>query len=302
MTALSQYKLGVVTVTFNAAELLADFFSSIKNQSFKNTTVYVIDNASSDGTAELVQQAYSSDCKLVINKINVGVAEGNNQGIKMALNDQCSHVLFLNNDTKFDASLFDKLLTAVSQSGCEITVPKIPFFSDPTKLWFAGGSFDPFIGFSGKNYAYGATDNGQFDQAKQITFAPTCCMLVSARVFTDVGLMDPAYFVYFDDNDFCLRAVRSGIRIRYEPSATLLHKVGQSTAGDHSPFSIRFMTRNRVYFARKFFTHPIRLIYLFMIFSSVVVRGLQQKNLRARIRAFREGTKMNINGGFRGIV
>ncbi len=299
MTTTSQYKLGVVTVTFNAAELLADFFSSIKIQSFTNSTVYVIDNASSDGTAELIQKTYSSDCELITNQVNVGVAEGNNQGIRLALSDGCSHVLLLNNDTKFGASLFDALLTAASDSGCEIVVPKIPFFSEPSKLWFAGGCFDSLIGFSGKQFGYGAIDNGQFDQAKQITFAPTCCMLVSVGVFTDIGLMDPAYFVYFDDNDFCLRAFRSGLRIYYEPRATLLHKVGQSTAGELSPFSVRFMTRNRVYFVRKFFNYPIRLIYFGVVLISVIVRGLQQKNLRARIHAFREGSKMECPRSYR---
>ena len=82
-------------------------------------------------------------------------------------------------------------------------------------------------------------------------YAPTCCMAIQAEVFSAVGLMDESYFVYFDDTDFCWRLKNTGYRIRLVADSLLLHKVGSSTGGVDSPFTVKYTSRNRMFFLKK---------------------------------------------------
>jgi GT2 family glycosyltransferase len=65
--------------------------------------------------------------------------------------------------------------------------------------------------------------------------------------------MDPNYFTYVEDTDFCFRAKRAGLSLMYTPSATLLHKAHSLTGGLFSDFMMRYTTRNRVFFMLKHF-------------------------------------------------
>jgi GT2 family glycosyltransferase len=78
--------------------------------------------------------------------------------------------------------------------------------------------------------------------------ALTCCLLVRATAFARAGLMDEAYFMYFDDSDFCGRLLRAGGRIAYVPEAVVQHDVQASsrirTKGPNH-FVVYYSTRNR---------------------------------------------------------
>jgi len=244
-------RVGVVTVTYNSAPVLHDFMDSLLSQSHSDFVLYVIDNNSSDETLTVLSEY--SDSRLVVlpGKINVGVAEGNNIGIRAALKDGCDSVLLLNNDTVFDPNLLANLADAFEHYPCDMVVPKIMHFDDPEKIWCAGGYFIGIRG-SARHFGYRQRDRGAFDQPRLVDYSPTCCMLIKKEVFARVGLMDANYFVYFDDTDFCQRASRTGIRLLYLPSARLLHKVS-SLIGGESDLYYRYSTRNHVYYCLKHF-------------------------------------------------
>jgi GT2 family glycosyltransferase len=75
-------------------------------------------------------------------------------------------------------------------------------------------------------------------------------MIIKTKIFYEVGLMDQAYFVYFDDTDFCWRLKNNNIKIQYSPKINLIHKVGGSTGG-HSIFTTYITSRNRLFFIKK---------------------------------------------------
>jgi len=76
-------------------------------------------------------------------------------------------------------------------------------------------------------------------------------MGIRASVFERIGLMDERYFVYYDDTDFVFRCLKHGLRLVYQGSAELRHKVSSSTGGGGSDFSIYYYNRNRLFFIRK---------------------------------------------------
>ena len=243
--------IGVVTVTYNSGTVIRDFMDSILKQRPMEFVLYVVDNASSDETLKRLAEYHDSRIKLIISPTNVGVAEGNNIGIRAALNDGCDYVLLINNDTVFDSNLFSALAEGLKLHKCDMVVPKILYFDDPQKIWCAGGYFSP-LRASARHFGMGKKDDGEFDSPALVSYSPTCCMLLRRSVFDKIGLMDNKYFVYFDDTDFCLRAYRAGLELFYLPTGRLLHKVSSLTGGE-SDFFYFITIRNHAYYILKHF-------------------------------------------------
>jgi GT2 family glycosyltransferase len=263
-------KIGVVTVTYNSAKVLEPFLKSIQSQTYKNYHLYIIDNESQDKTSFILSNEKILEKTCIFNKNNVGVATGNNQGIKLAIANGCEYILLINNDTEFDETLFENLVQGINADNHEIIVPKILYFDQKNKIWSAGGYFNKLMGFRAMHIGLDETDDGRYDLAREVEYSNTCCMLLRSSVFRKIGLMDETYFVYWDDADFCLRAYRNKIKILYQPKATLYHKVSSLT-GQNSQFSTTFITKNFVYFSRKNF--PLfSLIWLTVYFAFLHIK------------------------------
>lgn len=290
-------KIGVVTVTYNSGKVIQEFMDSMVAQTHTEYVLYVIDNASNDDTLEQVSKF---DGKLAIEVIanadNIGVAAGNNQGILAAKDNKCTHVLLINNDTVFEANLIEKLLNGMYELRCDMITPKIVHHDNQSLLWFAGGHFDKWIPYLNIHEGYQEQDSGKYDITRKITYAPTCCMLVNMPVFESVGLMDEKYFVYYDDSDFCMRALKAQMIMYYLPYIWFSHKVSSLTGGTGSDFLVRYTIRNKVYFIRKHMA--IHLSFVFLCLTQVkyflqMVLGIDKlERFLLKQRAFWEGFRL----------
>lgn len=290
--------VGVVTVTFNSGTVLRAFMDSVFKQTHAEFRLYVVDNASSDNTLALLFEHQDARIVVIPSQANVGVAEGNNIGIRAALKDGCASVLLVNNDTEFDSGLVSKLVAGLGEYECDMIVPKILYFDQPDRIWCAGGALSRIRG-SARHFGWNRKDDGSFDQPRAVNYSPTCCMLIKREVFTRVGLMDSNYFAYFDDTDFCQRAFQAGVRLFYLPSARLSHKVASLTGGVESDFSTRYGVRNRVYYLAKhfpqwqvFFRVPTYHVYIFVKYFFVVRRP---KSFWVAQKAFWEGISLSLS-------
>ena len=293
-------KLGLVTVLFNANEVLEDFVKSISIQSFKNYVLYFIDNTPSEETDQLIAQLNGryplSAYKHIKNPQNYGVAKANNQGIEIALQAGADYVLLLNNDIAISQPfLLQQMVNKATESREDIIVPKILYYGT-RKIWLAGGNF---LHYKGTSQTIGdkEIDCGQYDNAGYTDYAPTCFMLCSKKVFADTGLMDERYFVYYDDNDFIFRAKNKGFKIFYMPSIEVFHKVSFSTGGAESLFSIYYLNRNRIYFIRKHFTFPLKHIALMHMMITKGIRYLFYSAERKHqlLKAVKNGFEMRFS-------
>ena len=266
--------VGIVTVLYNSDDVLPDFFASLAAQAGPRWRLYVIDNSATDSGTQLARelaQRHGVDARCVFNDANVGVAKGNNQGIALARADGCTHVLLANNDTAFGPGTVATLLDALVAAGCAATTPKILVHDQPELLWFGGGHLNAWL-MRNPHHGEGETDRGQFDTGGRTGYAPTCFMLVDARVFDTVGTMDERYFVYYDDVDFVWRLNAKGLALHYVPQAVVLHKVSASTGGSLSAFSVYYANRNRVYFALKNLRGVQRVVALSYLLATRVPR------------------------------
>lgn len=234
--------------------------------------IIIVDNASTDDSVKKIKRFLKSTsfkkskihCELIKNDENLGFCGGNNVGIRHALNHKADYVLLLNNDTYVDKYFLVRLVKAFKKyPKAGILSPKIYFApgfefkknvykkNDLGKvIWYAGGDTD-WDNVYGTNHGVDEVDKGQFDKAKNIDFATGACMLIKREVFEKVGLLDEKYFMYFEDNDLCMRAKKTGWKVMYIPQAFLWHKVAQSS-GIGSELNDYFTTRNRLLFGGRY--------------------------------------------------
>lgn len=265
--------IGVVTVTYQSAAVLPDFLRCMAEQTHHEFLLFAVDNASQDDTLRTLRDCSDARLKVIANPDNRGVAEGNNQGIRAALEAGCVSVLLINNDTEFDAALLSQLDEGLGKHQVEMTCPKMMYYNEPKRIWAVGGAFQPWVGYRITHLGADEIDCGQHDQPRLVTYVPTCCVLIRKKVFETVGLMDARYFVYVDDVDFMYRAMKAGMKLMYLPEAKLLHKVGGLTGGKDSPFTIRYCTRNRVYFMLRHFG-PTRSLPMLVLYQLYFAAGL----------------------------
>ena len=288
-------KIGVVTVTYNSEHVIREFLDSLRTQTHTNFELYVVDNNSKDKTLEIVRQHSGLPIAVIANRENLGVAEGNNQGIRAALADDCECVLLLNNDTTFSEGLLSELYAGLDRFKCDMTTCKMYFHDFPHRIWCAGGRFRPLLGYENLHDGEGEEDAGQFDEPRRITYTPTCCLMVRRSVFDQIGLMDSRYFVYADDADFLYRCLRRGIALWYIPEARLWHKVSSLT-GNMSDFMVRYSTRNRIYFVRKHLPYWLALFWYrqSQFRSTVAFLALHIKSTTwdLRLKSARDGWRM----------
>jgi GT2 family glycosyltransferase len=253
-------KIGIVTITYNSSHVIIPFMECILHQTHKNFTLYIIDNCSSDNTLELLRQYDDPRIQIIANNNNVGVAAGNNQGIRRSLKEYCDEVLILNNDIECEYTLLEKLSHQMAELNCSMVAPKMMYHPETNLIWWAGTKFNPLRGCMTNHIGIQEEDTGQYDTIERMDYAPTCCVLIKKEVFEDIGLMDEKYFVYYDDTDFFYRAyVQKKHTLYYYPFIRFYHKVGglsNMKKGDAKKFTfnnfyLHLFTRNHVYYLRK---------------------------------------------------
>lgn len=296
MTAI---RVGIVTVTFNGANVLDDFLASMEGLVGISTRLYAVDNASIDSTLELLSN-YSERCPLVLirNIDNAGVAVGNNQGIEAALADGCDWVLLLNNDTVFSARFVADLVAVAEGNNLDILSPLIEATEPTATTWYSDGVIQPFKAMKATHLGMGNPISHQLPVVRTVDYASTCALLVRPSVFARVGLMDPVYFVYGDDVDFCIRAKRGGFNYSVAGQVILRHKASSMTGEFTGPFAVRWISRNWVVVARRHCT-PIQLVIgsLYMIAWTGARALLRRESLAvtvSRVKAFVEGWQVSL--------
>ena len=287
-TAHATPSIAVIVLTWNGRDLTLDCLRSLESVATPNVSILVVDNASTDGTASAVRERYGDRVGVIENRSNLGFAAGNNVGIRHALERGADLILLLNNDTIVDPSFLDEMARVILASpDIGVVGPKIYFAAPPDQLWFAGGEVSLWRG-TARHIGIREIDRGQYDTGRDVDYVSGCALLARRGVFERAGLLDPAYRAYFEDADLCMRAARTGFRIRYVPAAKVWHRISASTGGQLS----RRKALRKLAGARRFFSTHARAYHwltipLFFAFDVVRIGCLV---LAGRIRDAGPGT------------
>jgi GT2 family glycosyltransferase len=291
-------RIGVVTVTFGSGDVLPDFFNSLDQQTYRNFLLFSIDNASNDSTLEQLHAYQRCEHTVIANNKNLGVAAGNNQGIRAAVDAGCEYVLLINNDVVFGPDLFQQLHDGIFDYKCQMATPIIYYYDRPNVIWAAGGYFQPWLGYRCLHTGEGEQDFGQYSTPRRVEHTPTCCVLVKREVFAKIGIMDERYFVYYDDTDFMLRALKKNQFLYCLPQSKLLHKVS-SLSGAGSDFQVRYGTRNRAFmlvkFVGRFLAIPYTVAFRFFYLLRFLFGKDDYRMFKLKQSAWTEGSKIPAN-------
>ena len=251
---MSAPRVAILTVTTNAAAHLGAYFDALEEVTYPAWSLTVVDNASSDGSAEIVRSRLPA-ATLIENETNLGFTGACNRALEALRDDpDIEYVLFLNDDTEVTPSFLEPLVEA-AVSGDLLVAPKTYLAGTDGLLDDSAGDFDWWRG-AWKRGVLGVPATFDADRPRQIDNANLSCLLVPRQALHDVGLLDDAFFVYYDDTDFCRRAATAGYRIFYEPRSVVYHRKGATLGGQMSAFGCYYLARNRPYLMRKHLTFP----------------------------------------------
>lgn len=228
----SEPRVGIIVLNWNGLADTRACLHSLLALEGPPPRIYVVDNASTDGSVTTLHREFSDRIVLLANGRNLLYAGGNNVGILRALADGCSHLLLLNNDTLVDPRLQLELLAAAAH-GPGLHCPKIYYADRPDVLWYAGGRLalrKARISHRGIR----ETDRGQYDRMERTDWATGCALFAPRLVFEQVGLLDESFELYSEDVDYSLRVRAAGFPVMYVPAAKVWHKVSASIGGNFS--------------------------------------------------------------------
>lgn len=240
----------IVLVNWNGRKVTLECLDSLARVDYTPFKVVVVDNGSSDGSADAIRTAHPEVHILLLTE-NRRFAGGNNEGMRYALNEGAELLLLLNNDTTVAPDFLRFLVDRMHSTGrCGMVSPKIYYADPPDCLWYAGGRISYWTGTM-RHTGIRETDRGQYDTLRDIDYATGCCILTSADVIRAVGMLDESYFIYTEDADWSVRIKKAGYRLVFEPRARVWHKLSVSAGGHLSSFKLWNKFRSNLrFFAR----------------------------------------------------
>ncbi len=263
---IPEYPLvSIVSVQYGHAEVTIEMVKSLRNITYPNIEIIVVDNASPDQHPEIVKEV----CPEIIyieSKTNLGFAGGNNLGFKVA---KGKYVLMLNNDTEVEPGFLEPLVEKMENDiSIGIVSPKIRFFHSPDTLQYAG--YNPINPISQRGGAkgFGEKDKGQYEEDMLSSYGHGAAMMVSMDVVHKVGLMADIFFLYYEELDWAHRIRTAGYKIYYVHNSLIYHKESISTGGRVSPLRAYYMTRNRILYLRRNFkglTYFLAILYQLLV-------------------------------------
>jgi hypothetical protein len=218
----------------------ADCLESLAAMEYESLDVLLVDNGSPDGSGDRLHARFP-DVDYLQTGSNLGYAGGNNRGIARALARNADYLLVLNNDTILDPACVTNLVAASERTGAPVVAPLIVYFDEPERVWYGGGTFSRMRALGlhvGENELVDSRRHSQ-----PTTFVCGCCFLIRADVARRVGGFDESFFAYVEDVELSLRLMNAGVRMHFESSARVLHRIGQNDPS--TAFQIRQRDRNR---------------------------------------------------------
>lgn len=279
--------IAVILVSWNNFEDTAECLESLGRVDYPDVRIVVVDNASTDGTAARLRARFPG-VSVLENNANLGLAAGNNAGVRHALAAGAEYGLILNNDTVVDPQILRAFLAAAAaRPDAAFFGAKICRYDEPRRIWWARTRWDPAQGLFVHEGAGELDDGVSFEEPAEIAYANGCALFFRMATAREIGLMDERFFVYFEEIEWCSRARRAGHRVLFVPQARLLHKVARSNAGADSPIVVYFVTRNQLLWSRLHLAGKERRVFRRRLYANFFgeTRHGRGRPLGTRLRA-----------------
>lgn len=221
--------ISIIILNWNTAQLTHNCLTAL-SASFAELTyeVIVVDNASSDNSVRDIHHIWPK-VRLIENSQNLGFAGGNNVGLRQA---RGRYTVLLNSDTLASILAFATLAHFLDENpqvgavGPRLCLPDgevqaFAFGNDPTPVYLMRRAINALI-------RRRALHDWRTEHSLEVGWVSGACLMVRRQAYEQIGLLDENFFMYFEDNDWCLRLRQNGWKVFYHPSASITHLGGQS--------------------------------------------------------------------------
>ncbi len=241
-------QVAIVILNYNGKAHLECFLPSIIKYKQEHTLI-IADNASTDGSIEFLKAKYPT-IRIIENKENYGFAKGYNESL-LIIKDEFDYFLLLNNDVEVTKDWIAPLLSSVQKENIAACQPKILSYNSKNCFEHAGavgGFIDkyyfPFC--RGRIFDSIEKDDLQYETEQKVSWTSGAAMLISIKVFFEVGGFDDDFFAHMEEIDLCLRIQKKGYELRCNPKSVVYHLGGGTMPYDSSK-KVYLNFRNNLY-------------------------------------------------------
>lgn len=269
--AVPAVPLGVTVVHFGSGAVTRSCLESlVSDPSSVERRVVVVDNG-----GNLRDDDLPPGCRLLSPGANLGFGSGANAGIEVLAAEPCAAFVVLNNDVDVLPGFLDAAARALGEPGVGAVAGPLWLRGPDGPLWYAGGTVSFLTGTVRQ-----ARRRIDATRRREVGFVPGAAVALRTSAWEDSGGFDPAFFLYNEDLDLCLRLRRAGWRLSFEPTMQAVHHLGASTGSAWlSPLYLEHITKTRL---RPFRPLAYRL-YLALLHSGyVATRGAALSLRRGR--------------------
>jgi GT2 family glycosyltransferase len=257
--------VGVVIVNWNLKDSLRETLKSFRAVNYPGLKIVVSDNASTDGSQEMVRTEFP-EVHLLAHEKGLGYAKGASLGMAHLV-DQTKYIFSTTNDVIVDPEMISILVEyAEKEPSAGVLGTKIYFFDRPNVIWHAGGRIHPLHGHS-YHLGWERKDHPRYSQIRECDFVTGCGFLLRCEALKKTGFFKEDLVFYSEDAELCYRIREAGYKVMFVPQAKMWHKTG-TTLAKNRPTQLRYSTRNGLYLIQrhKIGFYPLSLlVHVFVV-------------------------------------
>lgn len=243
--------IGVFICNYNGKEWVIRCIESLKKQSVEEFDVYVVDNASTDGSVNELERKYGNNIKILKNSENLGGAGGFDRALKTGIEYKYSYVVLLDNDIELEEHTIENMWNYLEEhQDVGIVGSKVMIMDEPDTIQDFGCSLD-FSVYKEKPCYCGRKEDNEIPSEYVCDYVPTCAVMARTSMLEVSGTMPADNFIYYDDIELSYKMSQNGYRVVALGSAKVWHKGGFRKAVV-STFPKYYFLRNRLNFFAKY--------------------------------------------------
>lgn len=241
-------KIGVIICNYNKRSFLKKCVESILSQTYQNMDVCVVDNASSDDSVQMLRESFGNQVTVLCNEENVGGAGGFDCGLEYYMKKNCSYVLLVDNDTRYDKHALEIMYNYMEMNAdvgmCGASILQM---GNPDFIQEIGGMIDYNQYEIVPNYRNNRITS-EIPKEIDCDFLAACSLLIRREVIEKVGVMRRDYFVYWDDIEWSRRCKDMGYRLVALRDAHVWHNWSADVITKFNAFTEYYGRRNKLRF------------------------------------------------------
>ena len=291
-------KTAVVILNWNTEGFLKEFLPGLLDSAEKvdGTEVIVADNASTDGSLDLMDKEFPQVRTLKFSS-NLGFTGGYNEAFRQLYEDgKPEYFLLINSDIEVSPDWLGPLVNWMDcHPDCGACAPKLHSLQQKEMFEYAGaaGGYLDIFGYPfcrGRILKRVEEDKGQYDAPANVFWATGACLMVRSSVYSSLGGLDDRFFAHMEEIDLCWRMQLEGWKVTVVPESTVWHLGGGTLPAD-SPFKLFLNFRNNLMMLEKNLakTYALRLYRKGMSLNRAASKGLKQASHKLFFRMCLDG-------------